>query len=91
QVNCDLARTGPDYYPNVRLPDFVDALLTALDLDNRFPRHDVPHNAPQGLLGVGAPATALSYATFFDTLVEFAQEHRLWETSTLILGESSSL
>lgn len=91
QVNCDLARTGPDYYPNVRLPDFVDALLTALDLDNRFPRHDVPHNAPQGLLGAGIPATALSYATFFDTLVEFAQEHRLWETSTLILGESSSL
>ena len=91
QVNCDLARTGPDYYPNVRLPDYVDALLKALDLDGRFPRHDVPLAAPHTLLGAGAPATALTYASFFDTLVEFAQEHRLWESSTLILGESSSL
>ena len=91
QVNCDLARTGPDYYPNVRLPDYVDALLKALDLDGRFPRHDVPLAAPQALLGAGTPATALTYASFFDTLVEFAQEHRLWESSTLILGESSSL
>ncbi|WP_095159822.1 alpha-keto acid decarboxylase family protein [Pseudomonas sp. Irchel 3E13] len=93
QVNCDLARTGPDYYPNVRLPDYVDALLKALDLDGRFPRHDVPLTAPQALLRTcNADAdAALSYANFFDTLVEFAQEHRVWETSTLILGESSSL
>lgn len=91
QVNCDLARTGPDYYPNVRLPDYVDELLKALDLDGRFPRHDVPLAAPQGLLGAACPSGALTYASFFDTLVEFAREHRLWESSTLILGESSSL
>lgn len=91
QVNCDLARTGPDYYPNVRLPDYVDALLKALDLDGRFPRHDVPLAALQNRLGASNPDDALSYASFFDTLVEFAQEHRVWENSTLILGESSSL
>ncbi|WP_175651731.1 thiamine pyrophosphate-binding protein [Pseudomonas sp. Marseille-P9899] len=91
QVNCDLARTGPDYYPNVRLPDYVDALLKALDLDGRFPRHDVPLAALQNRLGASSPDDALSYASFFDTLVEFAQEHRVWENSTLILGESSSL
>ena len=91
QVNCDLARTGPDYYPNVRLPDYVDALLKALDLDGRFPRHDVPLAALQNRLGASNPDDALSYASFFDNLVEFAQEHRVWENSTLILGESSSL
>ncbi|WP_110972969.1 thiamine pyrophosphate-binding protein [Pseudomonas huaxiensis] len=91
QVNCDLARTGPDYYPNVRLPDYVDALLKALDLDGRFPRHDVPLAALQNRLGASNPDDALSYASFFDNLVEFAQEHRIWEDSTLILGESSSL
>ncbi|OLS60705.1 alpha-keto acid decarboxylase family protein [Pseudomonas putida] len=91
QVNCDLARTGAEYYPNVRLPDYVDSLLKAFDLDKRFPRSDVYLPRHPALLGACAPSDALGYENFFASLVDFAKEHRLWQTSTLILGESSSL
>lgn len=91
QVNCELARAGADYYPNVRLPDYVDALLKALQVDLQFPRPSAALAASRPLLGSGAVPSALSYASFFDSLVNFAQEHRLWQSSTLILGESSSL
>ncbi len=91
QVNCDLARTGAEYYPNVRLPDYVDGLVKALDLDPRFPRSDVALPKHPGLLAACGADTALSYANFFATFTEYAREHRLWDCSTLILGESSSL
>lgn len=91
QVNCDLARSGDDYYPNVRLPDYVDGLLKALDVDARFPRQDVALPKHPPLLASHGSDSPLSYANFFDSLVSFAQEHHLWQQSTLILGESSSL
>ncbi|MDG9884154.1 thiamine pyrophosphate-binding protein [Pseudomonas sp. GD04058] len=91
QVNCDLARTGAEYYPNVRLPDYVDSLLKAFDLDPRFPRKDLFLPRHPALLAAGGPGDALSYQSFFASLVDFAREHRLWDSSTLILGESSSL
>ncbi|MCE1118405.1 MULTISPECIES: alpha-keto acid decarboxylase family protein [Pseudomonas] len=91
QVNCELARAGSDYYPNVRLPDYVDALLKALKVTVQAPLCDAPLKASRALLGSGAVPGTLSYASFFDSLVNFAHEHHWWQTSTLILGESSSL
>ncbi|PWB31821.1 pyruvate decarboxylase [Pseudomonas sp. SDI] len=91
QVNSDLARTGAEYYPNLRLTDYVHGLTRALEQDPRFPLGGFAQLPPAKLLGAVRPDLPLSYALFFDTLVEVAKEQRLWETSTLILGESSSL
>ncbi len=91
QVNCDLARSGEDYYPNVRLPDYVDGLLKALGADPRFPRQDITLPSHPSLLAACGPNSPLTYANFFHGLVDLAQEHHLWQQSTLILGESSSL
>ncbi|MDD0974004.1 alpha-keto acid decarboxylase family protein [Pseudomonas fontis] len=91
QVNCELARTGAEYYPNLRLTDYVHGLMKALEQDPRFPLSGFAKLPAPRLLAAARSDVPLTYAQFFNTLVEFAEEQHLWEASTLILGESSSL
>jgi indolepyruvate decarboxylase len=89
-VNSQQARTGLQYYPHVPLDAYLDGLLHTLAPDPRYPLAN--HPLPAARAAQAAPAeTPLDYDLFLNTLDQQVRQRGLWDSSSLILGESSAL
>lgn len=92
-VNADNARNGYEYYKNIALQDFIEALITEIKSSDDFPRYSlkrpiVPYlhkNTPELL------AQPLGYKTFFNVLYAHLFEQSLLHKTNLVLGDSSAL
>jgi indolepyruvate decarboxylase len=100
EVNDTEARVGYRYYRQVWLGDFLAALLARFTAAG--PRtytlpavadDPTPAAAPAGdpAAAAGAAGDALSYNNFYRELTGFLRRAGLFDKSTLVLGESTSL
>ncbi|MDQ3279931.1 MAG: thiamine pyrophosphate-binding protein [Acidobacteriota bacterium] len=89
EVNDEEARIGYQYYQQVTLRDFLEGLVA------RFKEHGpLEFNMPAADLEPplhNKPEDPLTYNNFYDELSNFLQSENLFEQSSLILGESTSL
>jgi indolepyruvate decarboxylase len=91
EATVEETRVGFEYYRQVTLPDFLAGLLERFEADGDCPRrYALPEPKPAEPPAAG-PDTALTYNVFFHELSAFLKRQGLLETSTLVLGESTSL
>jgi indolepyruvate decarboxylase len=91
EVNDEEARIGYQYYYDVMMGDFINALTAKLKKDKRFPRkYKLPKVAPDPLPVIN-PADKLTYNIFYHELTNFLNKEKMLRNSALILGESTSL
>jgi indolepyruvate decarboxylase len=88
EVNDEEARVGWSYYHGIVLADFLQALFERFDEDPAFPRTCEP---PEPVEEAEAPASGLTYNSFYRQLTGFLKQESLLDETVLILGESTSL
>jgi indolepyruvate decarboxylase len=91
EVNDEEARVGYQYYHQVTLKDFLEGLVRLFREQKRGPRrYKLPQVKPDPVPSY-KPGDALSYNIFYEELAAFMKDERLFESSSLVLGESTSL
>jgi indolepyruvate decarboxylase len=91
EVNDEETRIGYQYYYDVMMADFINALTAKIKKDKRFPRkYKLPKVAPDPL-PVIKPGDSLTYNIFYHELTNFLNREKMLRNSALILGESTSL
>jgi indolepyruvate decarboxylase len=89
-VNDDYARVGDAYFAQVTLAGFIEALAARFEADPAYPRCWTPV-ATSEEDEEDAPAGQLTYNRLFRRLTGFLDEQGLYDSSVLVLGESTSL
>lgn len=91
EVTEEQARVGYQYYPGVRLSDFVAGLLARYRADSACPRRYALPATPTIETPRPQPTDQLTYNNFFHELASFLKDADLFGKVVLILGESTSL
>jgi indolepyruvate decarboxylase len=91
EVNDEECRIGYQYYYDVMMGDFINALTARIKKDKRFPgKYKIPkHNEdPAPII---KPADPLTYNIFYHELTGWLEREKMLRETALILGESTSL
>lgn len=89
-VNDEYARVGDSYFAQITLEDFLAALVERFEEDSTFPRSWTPVDTSAEDEEI-APKGQLTYNRLFRHLTDFMASEGLYDSSVLVLGESTSL
>lgn len=92
-ADVESARIGYEHYQRIQLAEFIQQLTELMKASAEFPRNNIPLPIlpPLPEITPELKKAQLDYKNFFDLFYGYLLEHKLVDSTTLILGESSSL